>query len=128
MLDGSAAVEWLLHTRAGLRVEERVFRRTETIHAPHLMDIEVVHALRRLVAARVIPAVRAQEAIDDLLDLFLRRHPHDAFLPRVWEMRDNITAYDAVYVALAELLDAPLITCDARLAAAPGHFARVEFV
>ena len=71
---------------------------------------------------------RGAAALADLADLPVRRYPHDILLPRVWELRNNLTAYDAVYVALAEALDAPLLTRDKRLAAAAGHHARVELV
>jgi predicted nucleic acid-binding protein len=74
----------------------------------------------------VIGANRGGELLADLGDLVLQRYPHYWLLPRVWELRHNLTAYDAVYVALAEALDAPLVTRDARLAAAPGHQARIE--
>jgi len=72
-----------------------------------------------------VSAERGREALEDQEDISLRRYPHDFLLPRVWELRANLTAYDAVYVALAEALDAPLVTRDRRLAAA-GHRARIE--
>ena len=78
--------------------------------------------------AGIITASRGQEALQDLLDLPLTRYPHDLFLWRIWELRDNLTAYDAAYVALAEALGAPLVTCDSRLASASGHHARIEVV
>lgn len=84
--------------------------------------------MRRLVVAGAIPAERGSRAIRRLSQLDLARHPHEELLPRVWELRDNLTAYDAVYVALAEALNAPLLTLDARLARAPGHRARVELL
>ncbi len=128
VLDASALIEWLLQTPAGTRVEERIFSAAANLHAPDLLDIEVAQVLRRYVAAGVITASRGQEALRDLLDLPLTRYPHDLFLWRIWELRDNLTAYDAVYVALAEALDAPLITCDSKMASAPGHHARIEVV
>ena len=73
-----------------------------------------------------IDAKRGREAIQDIASLSLRRYGHESLLPRVWEMRDNLSAYDAVYVALAQVLDAPLLTCDRRLAAAAGNRARIE--
>ena len=127
VLDASAAVEWLLRTAAGNRVDERLFSAAGTLHAPHLLDLEVAQALRRYVAAGVIPPSRAQEAVQDLLDLPLTRYPHELFLWRIWKLRHNLTAYDAAYVALAEALGAPLITCDKKMASA-GHHARVEVV
>jgi predicted nucleic acid-binding protein len=128
VLDASAAVEWLLQTRSGVRVSRRIFSRRETLHAPHLLDVEVAQALRRYVAAGVVTLSRADEALQDLLDLRVRRYPHVFLLWRVWELRDNLTAYDALYVALAEALDATLVTCDSKIAPAPGHRARVEVI
>ena len=90
------------------------------------MDLEIVQVLRRLVRQSTISAHRAQQAIDDLLNLKMARYPHFIFLPRLWHYRSNFSAYDAAYVALAEELDAPLITRDSRLASAIGRAARVE--
>ena len=73
-------------------------------------------------------AQRAEEALEDLHDMPLRRYPHDFLIPRVWELRATLTAYDAIYVALAEVLDAPLLTCDGKMASASGHSAKVEVV
>ena len=88
---------------------------------------EPTGGLRHAAAGR-IGTERGGELLADLGDLALQRHAHDWLLPRVWELRHNFTAYDAVYVALAEALDAPLVTRDARLAAAPGHSARIEMM
>ena len=128
VLDASAATEWLLQTKAGARVEARIFSGAATLHAPHLLDIEVAQVLRRYAAAGAITAARGQAALEDLADLALIRYPHEWLLDRVWELRANLTAYDAAYVALAEALDLPLVTCDGRIASAPGHRARVEMV
>ena len=128
VLDASAAIEWLLQTAAGARVEDRIFSQVATLHAPHLLDLEVGQVLRRYVTGGVITASRGHEALEDLLELSLTRYPHDVLLFRVWELRDNLTAYDAAYVALAEALDAPLVTCDGKIASASGHHARVEVV
>ena len=98
------------------------------MHAPHLLDVEVTQAFRRYVAGGTMSTSRAQEALKDLMDLRIRRYPHVLFLPRIWELRDNLTAYDALYVALAEVLNATLVTCDGKLALAPGNFARVEAI
>jgi predicted nucleic acid-binding protein len=98
------------------------------LHAPHLVDVEVAQALRRLVAHGRLSDDRAHDARLDLDDLPLTRYPHGALLGRAWALRHVLTAYDAVYVALAEVLDAPLLTCDARLSRAPGIHARVELV
>lgn len=103
-------------------------RPAETLHAPHLIDLEVVQALRRLVRVGVMGDDRARAALEIFAQIRLVRHRHDALLDRVWAMRENLTAYDAVYVVLAESLDAPLVTCDARLARARAHRARVEVI
>jgi predicted nucleic acid-binding protein len=128
VLDASAAVEWLLQTSKGGRAARRIFSRGETLHAPHLLDVEVTQVFRRQVAQGDLTASRAEEALQDLLDLRVSRYPHVLFLERVWELRGNLTAYDALYVALAETLDATLLTCDGKLALAPGHHARVEVI
>src|SRR5262245_42309368 len=114
VVDASAMTELLLQTDTGRRVESRLFRDEEALHAPHLLDVEVAQALRRVVRTGV-PAARAQDAIDDLAAFHLLRHPHRELIARVFDLRDNLTAYDAVYVALAEALDAALVTCDAKL-------------
>jgi predicted nucleic acid-binding protein len=128
IVDASAVIEWLLQTPTGIKIEKRIFSRRVPLHAPHLLDVEVAQVLRRYVREKTIPAQRGQEALEDLADLSLHRYPHDFLMPRVWELRATLTAYDAVYVALAELLDAPLVTCDSKIASAPGHHAVVEVV
>ena len=128
VLDASAAIEWLLQSPAGVKIEKRLMPPSESLHAPHLLDVEVAQVLRRYVRERIISAQRGQEALEDLAGLPLSRYPHDFLIPRVWELRATLTAYDAVYVALAELLDAPLLTCDAKIASASGHSANVEIV
>jgi predicted nucleic acid-binding protein len=105
-----------------------LFDAGQTLHAPHLLDIEVAQVIRRYAVNGEIAADRGLEAITDLGDMPIRRYPHDILLPRVWELRDNLTAYDAVYVALAEVLGAPLLTRDKRLAATAGRKVRVELV
>lgn len=128
VLDASAAIEWLLKSPAGIKIDKRIFSLSESLHAPHLLDIEVAQVLRRYVREKMITAQRGQEALEDLAGLPLDRYPHDFLTPRVWELRATLTAYDAVYVALAELLDAPLLTCDRKIASASGHSANVEVV
>jgi predicted nucleic acid-binding protein len=96
------------------------------IRAPHLIDIEFLHALRRLVIAGEITEGRADEARVDFAAAAIIRHPHEVLAERIWELRFNLSAYDAAFVALAEALDVPLITCDGPLARAPGNEARVE--
>lgn len=128
VLDASAVVELLLHTPAGAMVAERIADPTESVHVPHLVDVEVAHVLRRYVAARELSAAEAGTALDVLRDLPLDRHPHDVLLDRIWDLRSNLSAYDATYVALAEALDAVLLTCDARLARAVGSTVRIRVV
>lgn len=130
VLDASAVVEWLLQLAKADAVEARVFSggSSQPLHAPHLLDVEVAQALRRLVAAKQLAASRAEQALEDLKDLSVIRYPHDWLLQRVWQLRHNLTAYDATYVALAEALDRPLITCDRGIKDAPGHNARVEVI
>ena len=98
------------------------------LHAPHLLDLEIVSALRRLNRSRRLSADRARDALTDLSDLNLTRYPHELLLPRIWQLRENLTAYDAAYVALAEALEAPLLTADARLARSSGHRAAIELL
>ena len=128
VLDASAAIEWLLQTPAGIKLDRRIFSPSESLHAPHLLDVEVAQVLRNFVRDKAITAQRGQEALEDLGDLPLRRYPHDFLIPRIWELRATLTAYDAAYVALAELLDAALLTCDGKIASAPGHHAKVAVV
>jgi predicted nucleic acid-binding protein len=128
VVDASAALEALLRRPNAQTVEKRLFEPSQTLHAPHLLDVEVAQVLRRYARNGEIDDERGRAALADLADFPLRRYPHDFLLPRVWDLRRNLTAYDAVYVALAEALDAPLLTCDRRLATAPGHQARIELV
>jgi predicted nucleic acid-binding protein len=126
VVDASTVLEVLLRTPAAPAIERRLFAAGEALYAPHLVDIEAAHVLRRYAAAGDMSAERGRDALDDLADLSIRRYPHDIFLPRVWELRANLSAYDAVYIALAEALGAPLLTRDHRLARSTGHYARVE--
>lgn len=128
VLDASAAIEWLLQSPTGAKIDQRIFSASQSLHAPHLLDVEVAQVLLRYVRDRMITARRGQEALEDLADVRLSRYPHDFLVPRIWQLRATLTAYDAAYVALAEVLDAPLVTCDAKIAAASGHHAQVEVV
>jgi len=126
VLDASTAVEWLLQTPAGQRIENRIYSKSETLHSPQLLDLEIIQVLRRLVLKKVITESRADEAIRDLVDLRMHRYPHLPFLGRIWQLRHTVSSYDAAYIVLAEMLGAPLITRDGRLASASGHRASVE--
>ena len=128
VVDASALLEFLLQTPLGTRVETRLFRDEDEFHSPHLIDVEVTQGLRRLVRSGEVSAGRAAEAIEDLVDFDLHRHAHLDLLTRAWTLRENVTAYDAMYVALAEALDATVVTCDAPPAKAPGHRVHVEVI
>lgn len=128
VLDASAVIELLLVTPAGRLVADRISDPDNSLHAPHLLSIEVAQVVRRLTSAGRLTARRGRAAFDDLAALPVDRHDHELLLPRIWALRANLTAYDAAYVALAEVLDAPLITLDQRLATAPGHRATIELV
>ena len=126
VLDASAALELVLLTSTGQRVADIIEFRDETLHAPHLIDLEVMQALRRFFRLGHLLSVRAHEALVDFADLRIERYGHLALANRIWELRDNATAYDAAYLALAEALPATLLTCDAALAKVPGIRARIE--
>lgn len=120
-------IEALLRTSKAKAVDERLFG-ARTRHAPHLIDVEVAQVVRRLADRREIGADRGQAALQNLAVFPLIRHPHDVLLGRIWALRQNLTAYDAAYVALAEALGAALLTCDRRLAKAARRVVRVELI
>ena len=126
VLDASAAVDWLLQTPAGERIERRIYERGDTLHTVHLLDVEFAQVLRRLVREGTVARKRAEEAMEDLIAVRVTRYAPVLLLNRIWQLRQNLSAYDAAYVALAEELKAPLITRDQRVAAAPGHAAMIE--
>jgi len=128
VLDASVVVELLLQTPIGRAVAARLADPTDHAHAPELMDVEVLHVLRRHDMAGTVPRARCAMASRDLADLGVERWSHGPLLGRVWVLRHNLSAYDATYVALAEALDAPLLTLDRRLAQAAGHSATVAVV
>ena len=128
VIDASALLEVLLRAPAAAALEERMFAPSETLHAPHLIDVEVAQVIRRYATKGEVDPERGRMALFDLADMPLHRYPHDILLPRIWNLRNNLTAYDAAYVALAEALDAPLLTRDRRLAAPGMHQARIELV
>jgi predicted nucleic acid-binding protein len=125
-LDASALIDWLLLTSSGQQIEKRIYLHSETLHAPHLLDLEVAQVIRRMVREATVSAQRADQIIQDLCDLRLTRYPHFVLLPQIWRLRHNFSAYDAAYVALAENLGATLITRDSRLASASGDSVNVE--
>lgn len=128
VVDASVVLELLLATPKAPDIGKRVFDTSETLHAPHLLDLEVVQVLRRYHRLEDVSQQRSEQALMDLADLPIERYPHTVFLPRIWDLRDNLTAYDAAYVALAEALAAPLLTRDAKLANALGNRASIELV
>ena len=128
VVDASALTELLLQTDLGRRVEARLFASDEALHAPHLLDVEVLQAVRRIVLKKDISPARGAEALADLAALDVVRHAHGDLVARAWELRAHLSAYDGMYVALAEALGATVVTCDAPLSRAPGHAARIEVV
>jgi predicted nucleic acid-binding protein len=125
VVDTSAVVGALVGRPPDKRLVDRLSGDGD-LCAPHLLDVELLHALRRLVIGGQLTEDRAADARDDFADLAVTRYGHVALADRTWELRHNLTAYDAIFVALAELLAVPLVTCDARLANAPGNRAAIE--
>ncbi len=126
VIDASAVIEMLLGLDRADAVIQRAFSKNETLHAPHLLDVEVAQVVRRYWRAGDLTAARGEEALRDLADLPIQRYPHEPLLARVWQLRNNVTAYDAVYVALSEGLGAGLLTLDGALARIPGVRIHVE--
>jgi predicted nucleic acid-binding protein len=121
--DASAVLEVLLNTSRAAAIARVLFAGGQTIHAPHVVDVEVLQVLRRYVGASTVANARAREMMQDYLDMDLKRYPHDVLWERMWEPRHNFTPCDAAYIALAEGLEAPLLTCDRALTS--GHRAEV---
>ena len=128
VLDASALVEVLLNRPSAKRLAQRLRDPDEALHVPHLIDLEIAQTLRRYQAMGEMSPLRAGQALLAFLHMPLERHAHWPFLDRIWALRRNLTAYDAAYVALAEALEAPLLTCDRALASAPGHRAVIELI
>lgn len=128
VIDASVVIEVLLQTSDGVVIGERLLNGRESLHAPHLIDVEVAQVLRRYVLRGELYPERARQALDVLAEFPLTRYAHEPLLGRMWALRENLTAYDAAYVALAEGLRAPLMTRDRRLAAAPGITGSFELV
>lgn len=128
VVDASALVDLLLAQPAAEALADLIFGAGDVIAAPHLIDPEVLQTLRRLLRVGEIDAYQADAALELFPYIVIERHPHHMFRQRVWFLRNNLTAYDATYVALAEALDVPLLTRDRRLARSSGHAARIEFI
>jgi predicted nucleic acid-binding protein len=128
VVDASVAVELLLRGAAAADLSERLFGGGEALHVPHLLDVEVAQVLRRYSARGELSPARGQAGLRLLPSWPMTRHPHWPLLGRVWALRGTMTAYDAVYVALAEALGATLVTRDHRLEAAAPGTVRVEVV
>jgi predicted nucleic acid-binding protein len=128
VVDASAMLEILLQTDRAERLMARALDPLERLHAPHLLDVEVTHVLRRLVMQKSISPGRGDLALEDLAKLVIERHEHQSLVSRIWQLRDSLTAYDGAYVALAEALQSPLLTCDAKIARSHGHFAHIELI
>ncbi|MDE2134547.1 MAG: type II toxin-antitoxin system VapC family toxin [Alphaproteobacteria bacterium] len=126
VVDASVALEILIRTPVGIRHTVRVAN--EDVHAPHLIDVEFVNALRRLTLTGGLNRDTANNALQGMRGWRLERHEHAPLLERIWEMRNSVSAYDASYVVLAEALEAPLLTFDAKLSRAHGHRARIELL
>lgn len=124
VVDASAVLEFF----TGAAPDEKLRRRILTTRAaaPELLDVEVAHVLRRMAARGDIPDADAEEALRDITEAPIARTPHRPLVPRIWELRHAVTAYDAAYVALAEALNVPLVTSDAKLAGSNGHNAVIE--
>jgi predicted nucleic acid-binding protein len=119
VVDASVVVSALLVDGPAGDVARQTLR-SDAAHAPHLLDVEVTSAVRRWVLAGRLTVEEARSSIRDLADLAITRHGHEPLLDRVLELRDAVSAYDGTYVALAELLGAPMVTGDRRLSRAPG--------
>jgi predicted nucleic acid-binding protein len=128
VVEASALLDFLLQTPLGVRVEARLFRDDDELHSPHLVDVEVTQGLRRLVRAGHVSPGRAAEVLADLVEVDLHRHGHLELLTRAWTLRENVTAYDAMYIALAEGLGATVVTCDTPLARAPASRVTIEVI
>ena len=128
VLDASGAIEFLLNTTRGKRLAERLADEAEVVHAPHLIDVEISQVLRRYVLRGALSERLGATALHRWRSFDVERYPHEPFLDRVWQLRANFSAYDAVYVALAEALSTVLVTGDRKLAGAPGANAVIELI
>lgn len=121
VIDASAVVELLMASPTGSAVGDFVFSSDEPLAAPQLVDIEVLHAIRRFHRTGVLSLDRSEQALEDFGDLPINRYGHEILRAGMWRLRNNVTAYDAAYIALAEILEARIVTCDGKLARSSGH-------
>ena len=121
VVDASAVVELLMASPIGSAIEDYVFSSGEPLAAPDLIDVEVLHVIRRFHRTGILTLQRSEQALEDFGDLAIRRYGHELLRPGMWRLRNSVTAYDAAYIALAELLEAPIVTCDGRMARSTGH-------
>jgi predicted nucleic acid-binding protein len=128
VVDASAVLEVLLRTPGAQAVEARILHPAESLHAPHLIDLEVAQVFRRYVQRGEVSPARAERSLELFAQFPIARHSHEPLLARIWRLRHNLTAYDAAYVALAEGLGAVLVTRDERIAKAKGHEAAVDLL
>lgn len=126
VVDASTVVEVLLQTPAAGYVADRLLQPEQSLHAPHVLDVEVAQVMRRYGLRGGVREARRRQVLQDLRRMPLERYAHRPLLGRMWELREHVTAYDAAYLALAEALDSPLVTRDPRLGSVSGHRARVE--
>lgn len=126
VLDASVLYEVVAATPSAEPIRRRIAGSDQV--APHLIDAEVLSAVQRRMRAGELDLTAAVQAIDDLRDWGGERFAHQSFLRRAWELRENVRSYDALYVALAEAIDAPLLTRDGRLARAPGTRCEIELL
>ena len=128
VLDASGAVEFVLNTAAGKRLAARLADEFVVAHVPHLIDLEVAQVLRRYVRHGMLHERMGALALERWRNLDVERYPHEPFLDRVWQLRDNVTTYDAIYIALAETLSTVLVTGDRKLVGAPGVRVAIELI
>lgn len=126
VVDASALIEVLLRSSTGAKIWRRLSAAEETLHAPHLIDVETAQVMRRYVQQGELTAERGRAIVQLLPQIPVRRYSHVPLLPRMWALRSNATAYDAAYLSLAEVLEATLVTCDSAMQSVPGVTAAVE--
>lgn len=128
VIETSALLEWLLRTPRAKAIDHFLQRHGPYFCAPHLLDIELVEVLHCYVSKGQVTPQRARDALADLQSLRIQHYGHERYLPRIWELRQEVSARDATFLALAEGLDLPLLTCDPLFEILTGHRARVTLL